>query len=393
MPDTNTKTNDQALIREYADSNSEPAFAELVHQHIHLVYSVAFRYVGNAADAQDVTQAVFVILARKAGGLRHRTTLTGWLYETTRLTAAALLRTGARQRVRDHEAYMQSISDDSQTSEAWRQLAPVLEEAMGRLNEKERTVLALRLFDNKTAAQTGALLGMGTDAAHKRTTRALEKLRRFFLQRGISSSTALISGAISANAILAAPAPLAKSVVAAAMVKGAAANGSTLILIKGALKIMAWSKAKTSITTAAILLLLAGTGTVMVKHTLMQTHTDTPRLQPRLAQIGQAIRISPDGNVSVIRIPTNLPSAGGSYGHNSGNAFAFKLKTGHDAILRQLNQEHALILSDTPDLVRAQFPKTPNNEMDFKFADGKLARLTFVYKGHRSNDISIGPDR
>src|SRR5215469_976712 len=134
MPDTNTNTKDQALIREYADSNSEPAFAELVDQHIHLVHYVAFRYVGNAADAQDVTQAVFVILARKAAGLRHRTTLTGWLYETTRLTAAALLRTRSRQRVREHEAYMQSTLNDSPTSEVWRQLAPILEEAMGRLN-------------------------------------------------------------------------------------------------------------------------------------------------------------------------------------------------------------------------------------------------------------------
>ena len=90
------ETNDMELLREYADRNSEPAFAGLVQRYIHLVYSVACRHVGNPADAEDVTQAVFVILAKKAPSLRQRTTLTGWLYETTRLTAAACVRTHSK---------------------------------------------------------------------------------------------------------------------------------------------------------------------------------------------------------------------------------------------------------------------------------------------------------
>src|ERR1022692_677926 len=108
------EVNDMALIRQYADRGSESAFTDLVHRHIHLVYSVAFRYVGNSPDAQDVTQAVFVILAKKAGSLRQRATLTGWLYETTRFTCGALLRTKGRQRAREQEAYMQSTLDDSE---------------------------------------------------------------------------------------------------------------------------------------------------------------------------------------------------------------------------------------------------------------------------------------
>ena len=91
---------DIALVREFAAHNSEAAFAELVRRHINLVYSVAMRFTGNGGDAQDVTQAVFIILARKANSLGGKTILTGWLYETTRFTAMRLLRTQARRRAR-----------------------------------------------------------------------------------------------------------------------------------------------------------------------------------------------------------------------------------------------------------------------------------------------------
>lgn len=253
-----SEMNDMCLIREYADCASESAFADLVHRHIHLVYSVAFRYVGNSSDAQDITQAVFVILAKKAASLRQRPTLTGWLYETTRFTAAALLRTKVRQQAREQEAYMQSTLNDSDPNEAWRQLAPVLEEAMNRLNEKERTILALRLFDNKTAAETAALLGIQEGAAHKRAARALEKLRRFFLKRGINSTTATIAGVISTNSVHAAPTTLAKSVTAVAIAKGAVASGSILILAKGAMNLMAWAKVKTIALVGTSILITCG---------------------------------------------------------------------------------------------------------------------------------------
>src|SRR5271157_5298954 len=109
MPDAN----DMDLIREYADRNSESAFADIVRRHINLVYSVALRYVGNSADAQDVTQAVFVILAKKAETLANRTNLIGWLYETTRFAAMRFLRTRTRRGIREREAYMSLLNDSN----------------------------------------------------------------------------------------------------------------------------------------------------------------------------------------------------------------------------------------------------------------------------------------
>jgi RNA polymerase sigma factor (sigma-70 family) len=256
--------NDMDLVREFARQNSETAFAELVRRHINLVYSVALRFTGNPGDAQDVTQAVFIILARKAAGLPARTVLTGWLYETTRFTAIRLLRSHARRQAHEQEAYMQSTLDQAGTDNVWRQLAPHLEAAMSRLNARERTLLALRFYENKTGAEAAALLGIREEAAHKRTARALEKLRKIFTKHGVSSTTAMLAGAISANSVQVAPVGLAKAVTVLAVAKGVAAGGSTLILVKGALKLMAWTQMKTAVVVGTMVLFATVTTTVVV---------------------------------------------------------------------------------------------------------------------------------
>ncbi len=251
------------LVRDYARNHSEAAFAELVRRHLNLVYSVAWRYAMQDGDAQDIAQAVFIILARKAAGLGERTVLTGWLHETTRFTAARWQRTAARRHAREQEAYMQSL--DPAPALIWAQLAPHLEAAMSRLGERDRTLLALRFYENKTGAEAAALLGIQEAAAHKRTARALEKLRAFFGQRGMALTAATLASAVAENAVQAAPAGLALKISAVAVAKGAAAGTSTLALVKGVLNIMAWTKAKTAIVTGTCVLLAAGTATVVIK--------------------------------------------------------------------------------------------------------------------------------
>src|SRR5581483_2842204 len=147
---------DMALVREYAAHNSEEAFAALVSRHVNLVYSVAMRQVGDAHRAEEITQAVFVILARKAGTIGTGVILSGWLCRTARHISQRVMRDEARRRRREQEASMDSLSNETDAGGAWRHIAPLLDEAMQALRQKDHDALVLRFFENKSFAEVGA---------------------------------------------------------------------------------------------------------------------------------------------------------------------------------------------------------------------------------------------
>jgi len=255
-------SDDMALVREYAQSNSEQAFATLIARHVNLVHSVALRQVQDPNLAEEITQAVFIILARKAKSLNPKTILSGWLCRTARYVSGRALRTERRRRFHEREAQMQSTLNEP-NSDAWQHIAPLLDEALNRLGTKEHDAIVLRFFDGKELKQVGTAMGTTEDGARMRENRGVEELRKFFTKRGITLSGAVIAGAVSTYSVQAAPVGLAKSVIAVALAKGAAASGSTLTLIKAGLKIMAWTKAKTAIAAGAAII-LATTTTVFV---------------------------------------------------------------------------------------------------------------------------------
>jgi len=272
-------TDDSALLRQYAENNSDEAFAALVTRHINLVYSVALRQVGNPHAAEEITQAVFIILEKKAAQLRHDKALSSWLFQATRLTANNFIRSESRRHHREEEAYMQSVFNEAGT-EVWPRIAPLLDSAVAGLREKDRQAIVLRFYDGRNLREVGLALGVSEDAAEKRVKRALEKLRKSFAKRGVNSTSAIITGAISSNSVQAAPVALPKAVTAVAIAKGAAASSSTLILVKGALKLMAWAKAKMAIAAGAVVLMAAGTATVAV------VEIEKPSVPAVIAQTG-----------------------------------------------------------------------------------------------------------
>src|SRR5271157_2620680 len=139
---------DTELLREYVRQNSDEAFAALVARHVNLVHSAALRKTGNPHAAEEITQVVFILLAKKSAGLQKGTILSGWLYQAARLTSASFLRTELRRLRREQKAGMESLSNGTEPG-VWRDMAPMLEDAMGNLNERERNAIALRFFEGK----------------------------------------------------------------------------------------------------------------------------------------------------------------------------------------------------------------------------------------------------
>jgi RNA polymerase sigma factor (sigma-70 family) len=249
--------NDRDLLRIYAREQSDSAFGELVRRHVNLVYSAALRMLHDPHLAEDVAQAVFIVLARKAGRLPADTLLFGWLLKATHYAANAQIRSAARRAQREQEAYLQSTLIEPK-SEVWDQLAPVLDEAMASLGETDRSVLVLRFFENKTAFEIACALKMSEEAAQKCATRALEKLRKIFRRRGLNHTAVMIAGALASNSVQAAPVSLATTIIATAA-KGAAISTPITMLVSGIMKAMTLLQIKFAAGVAMTIVLLGGT--------------------------------------------------------------------------------------------------------------------------------------
>ncbi len=210
---------DGALLKQYVENHSDAAFAELVSRHLNLVYSVAQRCVGDPHLAEEVSQAVFIILARKAAQLRHDKALSSWLFQTTRLTAGNFIRGQTRRHRREQEAYMQSVLNES-GSDVWPGIAPLLDDAVAELAESDRQAVMLRFYEGRNFRQVGAALGASENAAQKRVSCAVERLREYFAKHGVTVGAGGLAAVLSANAVQAAPVGLAATISTFAVLAG-----------------------------------------------------------------------------------------------------------------------------------------------------------------------------
>ncbi len=225
---------DLQLLHRYTQNNSQDSFAALVNRHLNLVFSAAMRQVRSPQLAEEVAQSVFADLAQSATKLRPDTILTAWLYEVTRRTAIDVVRRESRRQLREKVAH--ELTTMNATADDWTEIEPFLDEAMHALDATDRAAVLLRYFENKTLREVGETLGTSDDAAQKRVSRAVERLREFFAKRSVTTGASGLVVVISANAVQAAPIGLSATISAAVAIgvgiktTGTIAAAKTLIM-------------------------------------------------------------------------------------------------------------------------------------------------------------------
>ncbi len=227
---------DLELLARYTRHHAEDAFAEIVRRHLDLVHSAALRQVGSSQLAEEVAQSTFINLARNARRLAPGTILTAWLYQLTRREAIDVVRREARRQAREQIATEMNTINAADAN--WTHIEPLLDEAMDALDDTDRSAVLLRYFENKSLREVGAALGTSDDAAQKRVSRAVERLREFFSKRGITVGAGGLVVVISSNAVQAAPSALAITISTAATLTGtsiaATSKGAALVKSAGA---------------------------------------------------------------------------------------------------------------------------------------------------------------
>jgi RNA polymerase sigma factor (sigma-70 family) len=252
-------TSDLDLLRRFALENSQDAFAEIVRRRLNLVYSAALRQVRSPQLAEEVAQSVFADLARNAGKISGTSvppvsSVMPWLYAVTRRTAIDAIRKESRRQLREQTAV--EMTNMNATANDWTQIEPLLDDAMAALDETDRSAVLLRYFENKNLREVGEALGASEDAAQKRVSRAVERLREFFSKRNVTIGTSGLVVLVSANAVQAAPVGLAATISAAAVLAGTAVHTSTVIAATKTIAMTTLQKSLITITLATAI----GTG-------------------------------------------------------------------------------------------------------------------------------------
>ncbi len=267
---------DMRLLREYGERGSEEAFTILVSRHLAMVYHAALRQTRQPELAEEVVQTVFTLLARKAGRISARTTLSGWLFNSTRFVSTRAVRDEFRRQRRETEAALMNLnSSPPETPEQAERVLPLLDGVLARLSNADREALLMRYFEGKPFLQVAAAMGSTEEAAKKRVQRALDKLRGMLGARGVVLGSATVALVLQAAAAQAAPAGLSAAGVSSAALAGTTGATTLSVLTQTTLEIMKWTKIKIAASAAVAAMLAAGTTAYCVDH----SKTSTPVVQ------------------------------------------------------------------------------------------------------------------
>ncbi len=256
---------DCTLLKAFADTHDEAAFAELMRRHGEMVFSVCRRVLGNVQDAEDAFQATFLVLARKAGTVAWHDGVKNWLYGVA--CRVAMKARGRMHRRRERELAADASEPTAKPSPQCDELRSQLDEAMLSLPDRYRSVLLLCCLQGKTRDEAAEELGWSLGSVKGCLERAREMLRDRLARRGIALGTALTLGLVS-SANAAPPQALLGATLQSALGFTAGVGGTITVaapvssLAIGVMNAMMLAKIKTATLGFAFALIAAAVVTV-----------------------------------------------------------------------------------------------------------------------------------
>jgi RNA polymerase sigma factor (sigma-70 family) len=380
---------DSQFLSEFCRTGSESAFRQLVERHLNLVYSAALRMVnGDAHLAQDISRLVFSNLVRKARSLPTNVLLAGWLHRDTRFTALAWLRKEHRRAEREREAATMRELESAGDIE-WSRLRPVLDEVLDELDDDDRHALLLRFFEQQNLAAVGGALGIAEEAARKRISRALDRLRGVLAARGIHSTNEALAGSFASRAMVVAPiglaATIATTAVAGAATATATATGAGTLT---ALKLMTMTKLQLTLVGAVV---IAGVTTPLV----MQ-HQSAARLRQENTALRQQLDERDTVATENEQLKKLLAEADRRQPLVAPSRELLRLR-GEIGVLRQQNQELSRLLAQRAAPAEAEGFEPSTAWADSGTATPEAAANTFAWAAMTRNtnrlaDVLIVPE-
>lgn len=269
---------DQELLRRYVKHRDEPAFAELVRRHAGMVYGAALRQTGDPHQAQEVMQAVFLLLVRKAPSMDGAVVLGAWLFRATQFAANDLKKMQRRRAAR--ETPMETMPDlaeepmEGGVPAAWQPYLPFLDRCLARLAEPDRRAIWLRFFEEKSLAEVGASMGIAEEAARKRVRRALDRLQTLLEREGTGVEAGGLDGVLGPGLAAAVPAGVVASTVAMAL--GKVPAGSAGVLADGVARTWFWLNLKPWLAALAAVVAVTAGFQALRSPTLVQPGESSP---------------------------------------------------------------------------------------------------------------------
>jgi len=261
-----TMRTDQELLADYAATGSEPAFAELVARHGRMVYRTCLRSLGSEHDAEEVAQAVFLVLVQKRRALRSEGELAAWLHRVAKNAAHLAARSRARRaRHEEAAAMVRETAQSAQPAPEGREALASLDRELDGLPAVQRQAVLLRYLEGRGQEEAAHLAGCPQGTLARRAQLGLERLRERLAQRGNVLAVSGLAALLGAEAGAAAPASLLPSILAASKLAAAgtaagATGGTATMLAKGVVKMMFWAKLKMAAAVTAAVLAVGGVG-------------------------------------------------------------------------------------------------------------------------------------